>query len=422
MDTPIPNINQNQKNTNLNNVAPNDTNAVNTHHYNATPNPNFDPNNPPEFSPNPKGNAPQVHKQAISGLGIILIIIGIIFLGVLIGKVVSMFVNAGSSDQNQATTQSAGGCTTIDCCHQQGRCMAVSKSDPYACKTITECVECDTATCSYKDVDTNKCAGKPCGPTPVPSGTPPVTVTPKPGGTCAAVPGKRDVCLGNNFTGKCVDKIINGKPYACKELAGDFGYAVIDPETGKEATNPNKRPNCVCNGKSQAGTEYTWLKYEYGRWWCFDTHSPGVCIPNNDTHYRCEPGTCEPTGTVVETPTPTPTHTPTTTPSPTPTPTPTTTPTSTPTTTPSPTPSTTVPNTGLMDSPVALGSIFFIISVIAIYETLTGAITNKLLHTKASTSYTTSPSKLKFIIRVDNIKKTRQKIENRVKNDINSDK
>ena len=415
MNAPIPNIPQNSGVGQTNNApVPNVTN--NSHHYNAQPNPNFDPNNPPEFSPNPKGNAPQVHKQAISGLGIILIIIGIIFLGVLIGKVVSMFVNASSSGQNQATTQSAGGCTTIDCCHQQGRCMAVSESDPYACETITKCVTCNLATCKYTEVDTNKCTGKPCGPTPVPSGTPPVTVTPKPGGTCAAVPGKRDVCLGNNFTGKCVDKIINGKPYACKELAGDFGYAVIDPETGKEATNPNKKPNCVCNGKSQAGTEYTWLKYEYGRWWCFDTHSPGVCIPNNDTHYRCEPGSCEPTptptGTIVETPTPTPSITET------PTPTPSITDTNTPTPTPSTSP---IPTTGIIDSPIALGGIFFIISLLAVYETLTGTITNKLLHTKANTSYTTSPSKLKFIIRVDNIKKSRQEVEERVKNDINSD-
>lgn len=412
MTTPIPNIPQ-DTGAGQGNIA---NTPGNTHHYNATPNPNFDPNNPPEFSPNTKGTAPQVQKQAISGLGIILIIIGIIFLGVLIGKVISMFVNAGGGG-NQATTQSVGGCTTIDCCHQQGRCMAVSESDPYACKTITECVTCDPATCSYTTVDTTKCAGKPCGPTPLPSESATPTPPPPGSGICE-FENNTPVCLGNNFSGKCVDKIINGKPYACQELVGDYGLAI------KGATDPHNRPKCTCP------EPYTWMNYEYGRWWCFDTHSPGVCIPNNNTRYSCKPGTCEssttptptptPTGTIVETPTPSTTNTPTPTPSVTETPTPTQTPTptntSTPTTTTSP-----VPTTGIMDSPIALGSVFFIVSLIALYELLTGTITNKLLAAKASATYSTTPNKLKFIIRIDNIKKTRQEIEEKVKNDINSD-
>ncbi len=137
-----------------------------------------------------------------------------------------------------------------------------------------------------------------------------------------------EYCVGNNPSSICVDKIINGKQYACYELKGNPGREITDSDP----------QNCDCPAP------YTWKNFEYGKWWCFNTavQCVGEYVPSigKDTRYQCRPGTCEPEAP-PQTPTPTPT-----TPIPTPTPT---TPTPTPTgptptpTTPTPTPTTPTP-------------------------------------------------------------------------------
>ncbi len=177
-------------------------------------------------------------------------------------------------------------------------------------------------------------------------GIPQVTTTetpPEEEGKCVLA--SQEVCVGNNPTDICVDKIINGKQYACTELVGNPGKQIICPGGGRPEDYDFSCPK-----------NYSWMNKEYGVWWCFDTTRQ--CVPNNDTRYQCRPGTCEPEAPPqTQTPTPTPTTpipTPTpTTPTPTPTgPTPTpTTPTPTPTTptptetTATPTPTTPVPTT-----------------------------------------------------------------------------
>ncbi len=329
--------NINQNNQQDNNTQQNNT-TVPTNPSLHNPNPtNFDPNNPPEFNPN--ANKPTVtHKHAISGLGIAIIIVGIVLLGLLVGKAIGLFVQA---EPNPATAQNQFNCSTIECCHNYGRCMAVSDVDKYTCQDLQTCVTCNPQTCSYEPVnDRGLCAGKPCGIpsiTPTPTGTP----TPNPTGgenTCgpaSMLDYAKTKARQAGSTGACT--CVGNNPFCCYVnnngetkclLKGNWGIVV----SGKNVTCPEP---------------FTWgPRLEYGKWWCFDTSR--TCLPSDytisgqcagnqvactksiiDSVFSSVPSACfsnphpnpTPTATINPSPTPTPTTTPTPTNTPTPTPT-----------------------------------------------------------------------------------------------------
>jgi hypothetical protein len=91
-------------------------------------------------------------------------------------------------------------------------------------------------------------------------------------------------CVGNNKSNECVDGTGVNEGYACWILDGNQGQQIIG------ATDKNVKPDCACP------SGYSWMNYEYGSWWCFDTTS--TCTPpeGDDTKYSCEPGSCPGTG------------------------------------------------------------------------------------------------------------------------------
>ncbi len=358
MTTPTPNVGNTPQGNNLQNTGTNPANVVNQSPSLQNQGPStYDPSNPPEFNPN--AEKPKITKKhAISGMGIAIILVGIVLLGFLVGKVISLFTEAGvTTPTNQCKVDA-------DCSNEApGGGKLCTYGEPYCDDTVYPRIcrcPAPTATstptprdqctkkedCTYapdgsqlcKDKDAAYCdtSANPnvcrCKYTP--------TDTPKPNscGPASSLTTAQNKAASQGNAGRCT--CVGNNPFCCYTnsngekkciLAGNWGIKVA----GKDSKCP---------------APFNWgPRLEYGQWWCFDTSK--YCLPQDYTiSGRCDsdsdgnactpekidkydttpPSACftnptqPPTGTSVDTPTPTdtPTTTPTDTPTETPTPTP----------------------------------------------------------------------------------------------------